>query len=263
MTLVRSVHLNGSVVEYALKRSRGAKRTRVRVGPQGVQVILPASLAEARAEEVLKRNSGWVMEQLAFVKRSGSLRRSESDSNGFLLRGKQVRVKLINSPHAHRSSSVEYDSGVVYVKSPTGSPQTALKALELWLRREARSDIASTLSKRAVEIGRRPNRVYIMGQRTKWGNCSRKRNLSFNWRLVMAPPEVLDYIVVHELAHLIEPYHSNKFWLIVRSHCPLYPRYREWLRHHLSSLTSPMPVSLLENHFGEVRLTSAKPSPAA
>jgi len=246
MTLVRSVHLNGNVVEYALKRSRGAKRTRVRVGPQGVQVILPASLAEARAEEVLKRNSDWVMEQLAFVKRSSSLRRSESDSNGFLLRGKQVLVKQVKSPNSSRSSSVEFDSGVVYVKSR--SPQTALKALELWLRREAKSDIASRLSERAVEIGRRPNRVYIMSQRTKWGNCSRKRNLSFNWRLVMAPPEVLDYIVVHELAHLIEPYHSTKFWLIVRSHCPLYSRYREWLQHHLSSLTSPMHVSLLTDH---------------
>ncbi len=259
--MVRSLYLNGNLVEYALKRSRGAKRTRVRVGPQGVQVILPPSLAEARAEEVLKNNSDWVMEQLAFVKRSGSLRRSESDSNGFLLRGKKVLVKHINSPHAPRSSSVEFDSGVVYVKSR--SPQTALKTLELWLRQEARSDIASILSKRAVEIGRRPNRVYIMGQRTKWGNCSRKRNLSFNWRLVMAPPEVLDYIVVHELAHLIEPYHSTKFWLIVRSHCPLYPRHREWLRNHLGSLTSPIHVSLLANHFGEVTPTSAKPSPAA
>ncbi len=60
-------------------------------------------------------------------------------------------------------------------------------------------------------LKRKPNRVYVRGQRTKWGNCSKLRNLSFNWRLVMAPDEVLDAIVIHELAHLIEPNHETKF----------------------------------------------------
>lgn len=71
---------------------------------------------------------------------------------------------------------------------------------------------------------------YVMGQRTRWGGCSGRRNLSFNWRLVMAPPAVLDYVVVHELAHLAEPSHSTKFWLLVRSHCPRFEEHREWLR---------------------------------
>lgn len=82
----------------------------------------------------------------------------------------------------------------------------------------------------------RPGRVFVMGQRTKWGGCSRRRNLSFNWRLVMAAPEVLDYIVVHELAHLAEPHHSTKFWLIVRSYCLDYDRRRRWLRENESRL---------------------------
>jgi predicted metal-dependent hydrolase len=68
-----------------------------------------------------------------------------------------------------------------------------------------------------------------MGQKTKWRGCSRRRNLSFNWRLVTAPPQVRDYIVVHELAHLVEPYHSIWFWLIVRSYCPEYEKWRRWL----------------------------------
>lgn len=98
------------------------------------------------------------------------------------------------------------------------------------LSRQAKVDIAERLRVRGKEMRQKPGRVYVMGQRTKWGGCSRRRNLSFNWRLVMAPPEVLDYIVVHELAHLAEPYHSTKFWLIVRSYCPNYERHRRWLR---------------------------------
>jgi YgjP-like, metallopeptidase domain len=64
------------------------------------------------------------------------------------------------------------------------------------------------------------NRIYVMGQRTKWGNCSALRNLSFNWRLVMAPDFVLRYIATHEMVHLAVPNHSRKFWLTVQSLCP-------------------------------------------
>ena len=99
------------------------------------------------------------------------------------------------------------------------------------------ADIAEHLRVRGKEMRQRPGRVYVMGQRTKWGGCSRRRNLSFNWRLVMAAPEVLDYIVVHELAHLAEPHHSTKFWLLVRSYCPDYDRHRRWLRDNKGRLT--------------------------
>jgi predicted metal-dependent hydrolase len=83
----------------------------------------------------------------------------------------------------------------------------------------------------------KPGRLYVMGQRTKWGNCSRLGNLSFNWRLVMTPPEVIDYIVVHELAHLIEPSHSQRFWLVVQSHCPQFERHKAWLRDNQERLS--------------------------
>jgi predicted metal-dependent hydrolase len=87
---------------------------------------------------------------------------------------------------------------------------------------------------------RTPNRVYIRGQRTKWGNCSNRRNLSFNWRLVMAPQDSLDAIVIHELAHLIEPTHEVRFWLLVRSHCPDYDRNVRWLTVNRAALFAPL-----------------------
>ena len=116
----------------------------------------------------------------------------------------------------------------------------AAAALERWLRREAKANIEERLKPRAKQMRQHPRRVFVMGQRTKWGGCSRRRNLSFNWRLVMAPPEVSDYIVVHGLAHLAEPYHSTKFWLIVRSYCPDYDRHRRWLRDNEQRLMEPV-----------------------
>jgi predicted metal-dependent hydrolase len=78
-------------------------------------------------------------------------------------------------------------------------------------------------------LGQHPKRVYVMGQRTKWGNCSSLKNLSFNWRLILAPDFVLHYLVTHEVAHLAIPDHSAKFWLTVQSLCPETERAKQWL----------------------------------
>lgn len=72
--------------------------------------------------------------------------------------------------------------------------------------------------------------VRVKGQRTLWGSCSRQGNLNFNWRLTLAPPEVLDYVVIHELAHRVEMNHSPRFWDIVSRHCPEHKTHRRWLR---------------------------------
>jgi predicted metal-dependent hydrolase len=105
----------------------------------------------------------------------------------------------------------------------------AAKSLERWLRRSARTAIeaqaAAVAEKLAVEMGR----IYIMDQRTKWANCSRRRNLSFSWRIIMAPDFVLKYLVTHEVVHLAVPDHSQRFWLTVQSICTDAERGRQWL----------------------------------
>ena len=88
-----------------------------------------------------------------------------------------------------------------------------------------------------ARIQQQPGRVYVMDQRTKWGNCSSRGNLSFNWRLVLAPDFVLRYLVTHEVVHLAIPDHSAKFWLTVQSLCPEMERAKQWLSRHHGQLT--------------------------
>jgi len=149
-----------------------------------------------------------------------------------LFRGNDTRVEVVQEESARRHALVDVVNNRIRVRVPTQHVVDVSAAMESWLRRQAKADITERLRVRGKEMRQHPGRVYVMGQRTKWGGCSRRRNLSFNWRLVMAAPEVLDYIIVHELAHLAEPYHSTKFWLIVRSYCPDYDRHRRWLREH-------------------------------
>jgi predicted metal-dependent hydrolase len=110
-----------------------------------------------------------------------------------------------------------------------GATVSPAKTLENWLRRQARILIEPLVDIYADKLAVTPGRIYVMDQRTKWGNCSRLRNLSFNWRIAMAPDAVLRYLVAHETTHLAVPDHSQKFWLTVQSICPESERARQWL----------------------------------
>jgi len=93
-------------------------------------------------------------------------------------------------------------------------------AVEAWYRAEAVRIVGGKLSALAPRLGVNYGRVTLRGQKTRWGSCSRQGNLSFNWRLVMAPERVIEYVVIHELAHLKQMDHSKAFWALVEVHCP-------------------------------------------
>jgi hypothetical protein len=97
------------------------------------------------------------------------------------------------------------------------------------LRKQARESVMRHVVDIGKRLNREPNRIYIMDQKTKWGNCSTLGNLSFNWRLIMAPEYVFRYIVTHEMVHLAIPDHSQRFWLTVQSLCPNTDKARQWL----------------------------------
>ena len=108
--------------------------------------------------------------------------------------------------------------------------------------RLAARKLVSTLAREEAErIGVEYRRIRIGGQRTLWGSCSSRGTLSFNWRLVLAPFEVLDYVVVHELCHLRVPDHSRQFWALVEHHRPSWRRQRDWLRDNGAELLAFRP----------------------
>lgn len=108
-------------------------------------------------------------------------------------------------------------------------------------RKTARALVSALAREEAGRIGVEYRRIRIGGQRTLWGSCSSRGTLSFNWRLVLAPPEVLDYVVVHELCHLRVPNHSRRFWALVERHRPSWRQQRDWLRDYGSELLAFRP----------------------
>jgi predicted metal-dependent hydrolase len=117
---------------------------------------------------------------------------------------------------------------------PAGEEQKP--ALERWYRRTARAEIAPRLDRACAQAGSAYSRLTIRGQRTRWASCSRAGAMSFNWRLLLAPEAVLEYVVWHEVCHLQVMDHSPRFWSLLASHYPEYREHQRWLRRHGSTL---------------------------
>jgi predicted metal-dependent hydrolase len=143
-------------------------------------------------------------------------------------------------PRREGSNQVRAEDGRLVVVQGRRSHTPPVITLENWLRNRARARIVPLVEALAGELGVVHGRLYIMEQQTKWGNCSARRNLSFNWRIVMAPDSVLRYFVMHEVVHRAVPDHSRKFWLTLQSLCPESERARQWLTANGHRLLVPL-----------------------
>ena len=112
-------------------------------------------------------------------------------------------------------------------------PRASLEeALEAWYRRRARAEVGPRLDAAVARAGRSYTTLQIRGQRTRWASCSTSGAMSFNWRLLLAPAEILDYVVEHEVAHLDVQDHSPRFWRLLASRSPGWREHEQWLRRH-------------------------------
>lgn len=222
--------LGGQEVECRLVRSKSAKKLRIKVKPDGVEVVVPEGRDAQEGFAFVSENQAWVMEQLERARQLRAVRRPDKRMRGqVLLRGEPVPVNVVRVDQWLAPNKVVLEDGAISITCGPAPRMPASRSLENWLRRQARASIEKHLADIAKRVKRTPNRVYVMGQRTKWGNCSALGNLSINWRLIMAPDYVLRYIVTHEMVHLAIPDHSQRFWLTVQSICPNADRARQWL----------------------------------
>jgi len=225
----QTIELNGRKIDYRLIPSKSARKLRVRVGPNGVEVVKPVVRNGPELETFLKANQNWITSQIERVERFSSLRKTVPKyKNEILYRGATIPVHVDAQPG--RTNKIILENGTLTVIHGIESRTLPSRSLENWLRKQARQEICIQLETLTAELAKYPHKVYVMGQRTKWGNCSSLQNLSFNWRLIMAPDFVIHYFVTHETVHLEVPDHSNRFWLTVQSLCPDMGRARQWMR---------------------------------
>jgi predicted metal-dependent hydrolase len=212
-------------VEYSVRRSTRARRVRVSVdADKGVQVTLPQRAAQREAALAVAELRPWIEKRLAEL---DAARERTAVSAGHVpyLGGELRLVPQPGRTRAHRRG------GDLLV--PAGD---AREAIVRWYRRTARAEIRPRLDAAVAAIGRDYTKLTIRDQRTRWGSCSSTGAMSFNWRLLLGPEEVLDYVVWHEACHLAVHDHSPRFWGLLERHRPGYRAPQRWLRQNGSAL---------------------------
>ncbi len=247
--LAATMQLPSGRLDYLVRRSPRSRRLRVTIDPErGVVVSLPPSTrrgwarAEPIVEEFLREREKWLRRHLdrharqhAEVTARGGL----ADGARIRFRGELHRLRLVPAADpdapARRSRVAREgsdDGDELVVRLAPGDRRSVAAVIEDWLRERARAAIERDVARHAPALRVEAAAVSLRDPRSRWGSASRNRRLSFSWRLILAPPEALETVVVHELAHLRYFGHGPRFWGLVATRRPDHLTWRRWLRDH-------------------------------
>jgi predicted metal-dependent hydrolase len=229
-----ALQVQGIGVPVELRRHSGARRLTLRVSKtrRSVVVTVPAECRMDEAGRFLRSHIDWVRDRLGRVPEPVPF----ADDAKFPLRGRMHRINFAGAARGAEVVSTEESAGGMPRLTITGRVEHAARRLKDWLAAEARADLDERVTWHAKRLGVRVRRIGLRDQTTRWGSCSASGLLSFSWRLILAPPFVLDYVAAHEVAHLLEMNHGPRFWKLVAKAVPQLEEAKEWLRNEGTQL---------------------------
>jgi predicted metal-dependent hydrolase len=217
-------------IPYTVRRSARASRVRVNVQPQadlrsvGVEVVLPERAPERAAAAAVRELRPWIERRVDEAQEVLAILAARAGTVPYLGRPLEL-VPQAGRTRVHRAG------GRLLV--PASDPRAAL---ERFYRRAARTEVRRRLDAASAIAGRPYHDLHLRSQRTRWGSCSPEGRMSFNWRLLLAPERVLDYVIWHEVCHLQVLDHSPRFWALLQRYWPGYREDRAWLRRYGATL---------------------------
>lgn len=221
----RQVEINGRTLPLTIRRNAQATRLTLRIEPGGraLKMTVPTGLPERDIREFLDRHQPWLMTKLARFKSRSAL----SDGHHIFIRGVAHRIEETGKLRGLPEITVVDGEAVLRV---SGLSEHVPRRISDFLKKEARKDLEARVSVHAPKIGRKVRSLTLRDTRSRWGSCSADGALSFSWRIVMAPPFVIDYLAAHEVAHLKEMNHSQAFWDLCEDLCPRVEEAKRWLK---------------------------------
>jgi predicted metal-dependent hydrolase len=221
--VVGSVTVGERAVPLLMRQSRRARQLSLRIDPSedAVQLVLPRGVSLREGLRFAEEKSGWLLTQLA--RRPPRVPFAPGAAIPYL--GTEHIVEHL--PEAR--GGVWREAGRICV---TGHLEFMPRRLRDWLRREAQELLSERAHLKATLVERPIKRLSLRDTTSRWGSCAHDGSLSFSWRLVLAPEPVLDYVVAHEVAHLVHHNHGPRFWHLVARLTPEMEASRSWLRRH-------------------------------
>jgi predicted metal-dependent hydrolase len=215
---------DGEIYRIALKRVATSRRftLRVRTATRDALLTMPSRSSLKAAREFAERHAAWVGTRLARLPEPVAFAPRAVTP----LRG--VDHRIVHRPGERGGAWLEgSDRGPLICVS--GERPHVARRITDFLKREARKDLEAAVARHSKQLGVKPRRIVLRDTVSRWGSCSSTGGLNFSWRLILAPPFVLDYLAAHEVAHLVEMNHSPRFWRVVARVCPSVDRAKRWL----------------------------------
>lgn len=212
-------------IDYTVKYSDRKTLAIIVERDKSVVVRAPKGYDANKIENAVNKKRYWLYQKLNHPQKYSNNSKSREFVSGesFLYLGKMYRLDVVND----NINGIHFANKFIISKN---SQPSALELFTKWYRQRAKEIIIPKVKEYAKNLGVEFNRILIKNLKYRWGSCSPKKNLNFNWRLIKAPINVLNYVIVHELAHLIEPNHNENFWNIIKVQIPYYNKAKEWLK---------------------------------
>lgn len=213
---LRRLPLGEGHVDYVLVRRRGRRGVGLKVDETGLTVSAPGTMPLARIEEIVRESERWIVRKVAewSARRVPAVSWNEGAALPYL--GATLRLARAAGP---RSRAMARD-GVLHVVTRDVTAEAVRRAVVAWYKGEARRYLEPRVASLAARAGLAPPRFLLSSAMARWGSCNSRREIRLAWRLVKAPPELVDYVICHELAHLLHMDHSPAFWAEVERLCP-------------------------------------------
>lgn len=194
-----------------------------------VRVRVPKSLSESRVRSLIAKRIPWIRTKLKEqAERPVPKPKEYISGEAFPYLGRNYRLKVI----AGSKPSIKLKGGYLVVTAPAGEArQKAVKCLlEKWYRSHAEVRLQEKVERLSKIVGVSPASVSVRSYKSRWGSCSGKGDITYNWKIILAPHRIVDYVVIHELCHLLEHNHSPRYWKHVERYVPDWKECRDWLR---------------------------------
>lgn len=225
------ITIDGTLYPVSVVENERARRLTLRIlpGGNGLKITAPPFIGDDELQAFAERNRNWAAVRFARLPQANPL----LTGSVIPFKGEDHRIIFTGKMRGRVEISTEDGQPVICVPGPQ---ENAPAKLLSWLKRQARRELDFCVARHAASIAVRPKRIRITDTTSRWGSCSTTRTLSFSWRIIMAPPEVLDYLAAHEVAHLKEMNHSQRFWDLTRQLCPHTDTSKAWLRRNGATL---------------------------
>ena len=212
-------------IDISFRRHAQARRLILRLGNEAnsAVVTVPKGVTRAQALDFVRRSSGWLQSRLDRPDKRSALKPGHTVP----LRGENHEIRH----HPVRRGVVAADPVAKIIQVPGDLPHVGRRLAD-WLKTVAREQLVASSERYAAAMDVSFRRISIRDQKSRWGSCTADGNLSYSWRLILTPPDVLDYVVAHEVAHLKHMNHGPQYWRLVLKHCPHANSAKKWLKAH-------------------------------